>query len=115
MSLKGESVLENRISELKQEGQGMVAKVLENHSYLDVERFPAGHMTCTWLGPEDYPWENVGRERRMEEGTPCSSSSRATEEPEGFGRDGSMDDGDGMEVDDGEGKSGGEEGFMDRG
>jgi hypothetical protein len=51
----------------------------------------------------------------MEEGTPCSSSSRATEEPEGFGRDGSMDGDDGMEVDDGEGRSGGEKGFMDRG
>lgn len=113
MSLKGESVLENRISELKQEGQGIVAKVLENHSYLDVERFPAGHMTCTWLGPEDYPWESVAREKMME-GTP-SSSSMATEEPEEFGRDGSMDDDGGMEVDDGEARSGGEEGFLDRG
>jgi hypothetical protein len=113
MSLKGESVLENRISELKQEGQGMVAKVLENHSYLDVERFPAGHMTCTWLGPEDYPWENVGRER-MTEGTPfSSSSSRATKEPEEFERDGSMDEE--MSVDDGEDRFVGEGDSMERG
>ena len=115
MSLKGESVLENRISELKQEGQGMVAKVLENHSYLDVERFPAGHMTCTWLGPEDYPWENVGRVRGLE-GTPSSASSseeRDSEERE-FGRGESVDD-DGMSIVDGEGRSGGEDASSGRG
>jgi hypothetical protein len=115
MSLKGESVLENRISELKQEGQGMVAKVLENHSYLDVERFPAGHMTCTWLGPEDYPWENVGRVRGLE-GTPSSASSseeRDSEERE-FGRGESVDD-DGMSIVDGEGRYGGEDASSGRG
>ena len=112
MSLKGESVLENRISELKQDGQGMVAKVLENHSYLDVERFPAGHMTCTWLGPDDYPWENVGR--GMREGT---SSSRETEErdsSEEIGRGASMD-ADGMSVADSEARVGGEGEDGDRG
>lgn len=61
MSLKGESVVENRISELKQDGQGMVKKVLDNQAYLDVDKFPAGHMTCTWVGPDDYPWEQEGR------------------------------------------------------
>ena len=61
MSLKGESVVENRISELKQDGQGMVKKVLDNQAYLDVDKFPAGHMTCTWVGPDDYPWEHEGR------------------------------------------------------
>jgi hypothetical protein len=57
MSLKGESVVENRISELKQQGQHMVEAVLKNNAYLDVERFPAGHLTCTYVGPHDYPWE----------------------------------------------------------
>jgi hypothetical protein len=59
MSLKGASVMENRVSELKTEGQRMVEPVLRNVSYLDVERFPAGHLTCTWVGPEDYPWERA--------------------------------------------------------
>lgn len=80
MSLKGESVVENRISELKQDGQGMVRVVLENRSYLDTERFPAGHLTCTWVGPEDYPWEWEGGE---------GGSERGTVEPSEFG--GSMD------------------------
>ena len=66
-------------------------------------------MTCTWLGPEDYPWENVGRQVMME-GTP---SSRATEEPEGFERDGGMDEE--MLVDCGEDRFGGGGDLMDRG
>lgn len=82
MSLKGESVLENRISELKQDGQGMVKTVLENNSYLDTERFPAGHMTCTWVGPDDYPWEWTA-------GTASEIGGRGTVEPSEFG--GSMD------------------------
>jgi hypothetical protein len=35
----------------------MVEAVLKNNAYLDVERFPAGHLTCTYVGPHDYPWE----------------------------------------------------------
>ena len=106
MSLKGESVLENRISELKQDGQGMVAKVLENHSYLDVERWPAGHMTCTWIGPGDYPWEGVGG-GGMVGGTPSSSRDSSEE----VAADG--EDGDGMSVADSQAR--GDGGDMDLG
>lgn len=67
MSPKGESVVENRISELKQDGQGMVDKVLDNQAFLDVDKFPAGHMTCTWVGPEDYPWEYADSSRNTAE------------------------------------------------
>lgn len=81
MSLKGESVVENRVSELKADGQGMVRKVLENHSYLDVEKFPAGHMTCTWVGPEDYPWETQSGAGAAGYGR----SARGTAEPSEFG------------------------------
>lgn len=81
MSLKGESVVENRVSELKADGQGMVRKVLENHSYLDVEKFPAGHMTCTWVGPEDYPWETQSGAGAAGDGR----SARGTAEPSEFG------------------------------
>lgn len=81
MSPKGESVVENRVSELKQEGQGMVRKALENHSYLDVDRFPAGHMTCTWVGPDDYPWERAARAAAAAE----AESMRGTVEPSEFG------------------------------
>lgn len=89
MSLKGESVMENRISELKQDGHDMVKKVLENYSYLDVERYPAGHMTCTWVGPDDYPWERAARQRERAE--------RETVEPSEFGGSSGMDV-DGMSV-----------------
>jgi len=90
MSLKGESVVENRISELKQDGQGMVKKVLENQAYLDIDKFPAGHMTCTWVGPEDYPWEHEGRVSARVD------LSRDTVEPSEFG---GSEDIDGMAVD----------------
>jgi hypothetical protein len=36
--------------------------VLKNNAYLDVERFPAGHLTCTYVGPHDYPWERPAQE-----------------------------------------------------
>jgi hypothetical protein len=86
MSLKGESVVENRISELKQEGQGMVQKVLKNEAYLDVEKFPAGHLTCTWVGPDDYPWEHTGKDARS--GADGSSSRTEASESEGMDIDG---------------------------
>ncbi|KAM0715216.1 hypothetical protein Q7P37_009681 [Cladosporium fusiforme] len=84
MSLKGESVMENRISELKADGQGMVRKVLENCSYLDTEKFKPGHMTCTWVGPDDYPWEQQAAASGEE-----MSERGGTVEPSEFG--GSMD------------------------
>jgi hypothetical protein len=104
MSLKGESVVENRISELKQDGQGMVRAVLENQAYLDVDKFPAGHMTCTWVGPDDYPWEHEGR---MDD---RGGFLGQTAEPSEFG---GSEDVDGMSVDDSEAQSiaGGSEGY----
>lgn len=104
MSLKGESVVENRISELKQDGQGMVRAVLENQAYLDVDKFPAGHLTCTWVGPDDYPWEHEERSNAN------GGFLGQTAEPSEFG---GSEDVDGMSVDDSEAQSvaGGSEGY----
>ena len=91
MSLKGESVVENRISELKRDGQEMVKKLFENQAYLDIDKFPAGHMTCTWVGPDDYPWEHDGSARGNR------GVSRDTVEPCEFG---GSEDVDNMSVED---------------
>lgn len=95
MSGKGESVIENRISELKQDGQGMVKKVLVNESQLDVDKYPTNHLTCTWVGPDDYPWDRAAR-------TAVAASSRSTAEPSEFGGGMDVDSEDQLNASDGE-------------